>query len=546
MTARSSDRRGLILLAMTVANAMVLVDQTAVPLILPSIIHSFDVGSQQVQWVLNASLLPLAGLLVFGGRLGDVIGRRRVFVLGSVVFAGASVCAGLAPSFPVLLVFRVLQGSGGALMLPTTIAIVSAAYRGADRGRALGTMGGAAAVAGACGPIIGGALTSAFGWRSVLLINAPLAVLAVVATMRSVPADAPPKEHVRIDVAGTVLLSLTLIGSVFGLAQSQVWGWTSAGVLVPLVISVVAAAGFVVVERRSANPLLEFGLLRKYPNYLGATLSQAIGGMAEMGLGLLFPLLLILNLGMAPGLAGLALIPTTIPMVLVAPLAGRWYDRIGGRVPLAIGFATLAVSGVVLGVGVHGNNYWILLPGFAIYGIGLALILTVNDPVSLDTLPERSHGQASGVSATAEQFGGAVGISVLYLVFHATYVARLHANIDASPLTNLTNAQYLQLKADIVAAEQTGLRPSSFDPHFVPYLRSVRDASNWGYSAAFLATSILAILGMIIVWRLVRRPSEADAAGDVLSADEAGQSYEPDSPTAIPELDIADRPEPHR
>jgi MFS family permease len=279
-----------------------------------------------VQWVLNASLLPLAGLLVFGGRLGDVIGRRRVFVLGSVVFAGASVCAGLAPSFPVLL-FRVLQGSGGALMLPTTIAIVSAAYRGADRGRALGTMGGAAAVAGACGPIIGGALTSAFGWRSVLLINAPLAVLAVVATMRSVPADAPPKDHVRIDVAGTVLLSLTLIGSVFGHAQSQVWGWTSAGALVPLVISVVAAAGFVVVERRSANPLLEFGLHRKYPNYLGATLSQAIGAMAEMGLGLLFPLLLILNLGMAPGLAGLALIPTTIPMVLVAPLAGH---RIAG------------------------------------------------------------------------------------------------------------------------------------------------------------------------------------------------------------------------
>jgi MFS family permease len=137
------DRRGLILLAMTVANAMVLVDQTAVPLILPSIIQRFDVGSQQVQWVLNASLLPLAGLLVFGGRLGDLIGRRRVFLLGSTVFAGASVCAGLAPTFSILLVFRVLQGAGGALMLPTTIAIVSAAYPGADRGRALGTMGGA-------------------------------------------------------------------------------------------------------------------------------------------------------------------------------------------------------------------------------------------------------------------------------------------------------------------------------------------------------------------------------------------------------------------
>jgi MFS family permease len=206
------DRRGLILLAMTVANAMVLVDQTGVPLILPSIIQRFDVGSQQVQWVLNASLLPLAGLLVFGGRLGDLIGRRRVFLLGSTVFAGASVCAGLAPTFSILLVFRVLQGAGGALMLPTTIAIVSAAYPGADRGRALGTMGGAAAVAGACGPVIGGALTSFFGWRSVLLINAPLAVLAVVATLRSVPADPVRERNERVDMAGTSLLSVALIG----------------------------------------------------------------------------------------------------------------------------------------------------------------------------------------------------------------------------------------------------------------------------------------------------------------------------------------------
>jgi EmrB/QacA subfamily drug resistance transporter len=507
---RMSDRRGLALLAMTVANAMVLVDQTAVPLILPDVIHSFGVGSQQVQWVLNASLLPLAGLLVFGGRLGDLIGRRRVFLLGSAVFAGASVCAGLAPTFPILLVFRVLQGAGGALMLPTTIAIVSAAYSGPERGRALGTMGGAAAVAGACGPVIGGALTSALGWRSVLLINAPLAVLAVFATMRSVPADRVSRGNGRIDMAGTALLSIALIGFVFGLAQSQAWGWSSAVVILALGVSVVAAVAFVLVERRTSNPLLQFGLLRRYPNYLGSTVSQALAGMAEMGLGLLFPLLLILNLGMAPGLAGLALIPTTVPMVFVAPLAGRWYDRVGGRVPLVSGFAILAAAGLVLGAAVHGNDYWILLPGLMAYGVGLALVLTVNDPVCLDTLPEPTHGEASGVSATAEQFGGAVGISALYLLFHATYVSRLHANINASTSKNLTNAQYQQLKADIIAAEQTGLRQSSFDPRFVAYLKSTLDASNWGFTAAFLATSVLAIAGLLVAWRLVRKPASLD------------------------------------
>ncbi len=506
MAEHSHDRRGLALLAMTVANAMVLVDQTAVPLILPSVIQRFSVGSQQVQWVLNASLLPLAALLVFGGRLGDVIGRRRTFVLGCTLFAGASLCAGLAPTFPVLLVFRAVQGVGGALILPTTIAIVSAAYPGQERGRALGTMGGAAAVAGACGPVVGGALTAIFGWRAVLLINAPLAVLAVLATVRSVPVDRARADTQRVDVIGSALLAVAIVGFVFGLSQSQAWGWASAAVIAGLAISVVAAAAFVTVERRSSNPLLEFRLLRRYPNYLASTVSQAIGGMAEMGLGLLFPLLLILNLGMAPGLAGLALIPTTLPMVFIAPLAGRWYDCVGGRLPLAAGFATLALAGLVLGAGVHGNNYWILLPGLVIYGIGLALVLTINDPVCLDTLPEQSHGQASGVSATAEQFGGAIGISVLYLLFHATYVARLRTNIDASPLKDLTATQYLRLKADIISAEQTGLRKSTFDPRFVAYLKSALDASNWGFTAAFLATTILAVAGVFIVWRLVRKP----------------------------------------
>jgi EmrB/QacA subfamily drug resistance transporter len=511
MTRAGSDRRGLILLAMTVANAMVLVDQTAVPLILPSIIQRFGVGSQQVQWVLNASLLPLAGLLVFGGRLGDLIGRRRVFLLGSTVFAGASVCAGLAPTFPILLVFRVLQGAGGALMLPTTIAIVSAAYPGSERGRALGTMGGAAAVAGACGPVIGGVLTSALGWRSVLLINAPLAVLAAVATLRSVPADPVGTDRKRIDIAGTSLLSITLIGFVLGLTQSQVWGWTSVGVLLPLAASLGAGIAFVLVERRIADPLLEFGLLRRYPNYLGSTISQGIAGMAEMGLGLLFPLLLILNLGMSPGLAGLALIPTTVPMVVVAPMAGRWYDRGGGRPPLTTGFGILALAGVVLAVAVHAHNYWVLFPGLAIFGTGLALVLTVNDPVSLDTLPEEAHGEASGVSATAEQFGGAVGISLLYLVFHSTYVDRLHANVSAGPFTDLTPSQFAQLRTDIVAAEQTGLHPSSFDPRFTDYLHATLDASNTGFSVAFTMTSVLSIVALLVVWRLVRKPPAAPA-----------------------------------
>ena len=508
----------MLLWSMTVANAMILVDQTAVPLALPSIMKDFGVGSQQVQWVLNASLLPLAGLLVLGGRLGDMFGRRRVFLIGSVVFTGASAAGGLAPLFGVLLGCRILQGAGGALMLPNTVAIVSAAFAERERGKALGLMGGAAAVAAALGPTIGGALTAAFSWRAVLLVNVPLAAVAVAGTLHAVPPDRAAEDRPRIDLAGTILLTMALVGLVFGLSQSQAWGWASPGVLVPLIISVCAGAGFVIAERAAPSPLMSLPLLWRHPNYLGATVSQFIAGMAEMGLALLFPLLLILNLEMSPALAGLALIPTTLPMVFVAPLAGRWYDRAGGRPPLVTGFAVLLASTLLLAWGVHRNAYLPVLPGLLLYGIGLALILTVNDPVSLDTVPEGDHGQASGVSATAEQFGGAVGIAGLYLIFHVTYLNQIQSDIARSPLPGLTPQQGEQFKNALAAAESTGLQPKSFSGSLEPYLLPARAASEYGYSAAFLVVSVLCLVALIVMIRLIRKtpdlaPLTESAAG---------------------------------
>jgi MFS family permease len=252
---------------------------------------------------------------------------------------------------------------------------------------------------------------------------------------------------------------------------------------------------------------MSFSLLKQHPNYLGATLSQLIAGMGEMGLALLFPLLLILNLRMSPGLAGLALIPTTVPMVLIAPMAGRWYDRAGGRAPLMLGFGLLALSGIALAVGIDQQSYLPILPGLLLFGVALALILTVNDPVTLDTVPAGDQGQASGVSATAEQFGGAVGIAGLYLAFHTSYVHRLVASISSSPLPNLTKSQAAQFKKALLAAEQTGLHPKSFDPKLHAYLPLARSASDHGYIVAILVVSVLAVIGLLLVTWLVRKPT---------------------------------------
>jgi len=212
------------------------------------------------------------------------------------------------------------------MMLPGSVAIVNASFKASERGRALGTMGGAAAIAGALGPTIGGALT-ALSWRLVLLVNVPLAVVCIVATLSSVPTGEERSRDTHVDLLGAVLLCLAIVGLVYGLTETQDHSFVSAAVLGALVIAVVAAGLFVWWEHRDPDPLMNLRLLRRTPNYLGSTLSQALAGFGEMGLGLLLPLLLILNLGLNPALAGLALMPTTLPMVVLSRRAGNWYDR---------------------------------------------------------------------------------------------------------------------------------------------------------------------------------------------------------------------------
>ena len=468
--------RQVVLVAMILANSIILVDQTAVPLALPSILSQFGVAAQAVEWVLNASLLALSGFLILGGRLGDQFGRRRVFLIGAIAFAAGSTLGGVAPAFPVLLGARVVQGLGGALMLPGSVAIVSATFPAHERGKALGTMGGVSAIAGALGPTIGGALTSAVSWR-------------------------------------LVLLCLAIVGLVFGLTESESASFASPVVLGPLAVAVVTAVAFLWWEHRAADPLMDLGLLRRTPNYLGATISQGLAGMVEMGLGLIFPLLLILNLGMSPVLAGIALIPTTVPMIFLSTVVGRWYDRSGGRPPLVAGFSILAVSGVALGLGVHligptTHDYFFLLPGLLLFGTGLALVLTANDPVSLDSVDDRFACQVSGVSATAEQAGGAIGIAGLYAVFHAIYVHRLQHLTHAGSSTGLTPQQGKQLSQALQAAEQTGLQPHHFDPSLFRYLLPAFNASKLGYGVVFFAVSALSVVGALLAARSVRKPRD--------------------------------------
>ena len=310
---------------------------------------------------------------------------------------------------------------------------------------------------------------------------------------------------------------MAIVGLVFGLTETQAASLVSPEVAGSLAVAVVSVAAFVWWEHRAPAPLVNLTLLRRTGNYLGSTISQGLAGMAEMGLALIFPLLLILNLGMSPVVAGLALIPTTIPMIALSSAVGRWYDRSGGRRPLVVGFGTLAASGIALLLGStligpttdRVVSYLALLPGLLLFGTGLALVLTANDPVSLDSVAEGSSGEVSGVSATAEQAGGAIGIAALYAVFHGVYVRRLKHLAHGGTPNGLTPKEGAQLRQALQAAEQTGLQPHHFDQSLVRFLRPAFDASQLGYGAVFIAVAVLSVVGALCAARLVRQPARS-------------------------------------
>ncbi|HEX6310042.1 MAG TPA: MFS transporter [Acidimicrobiia bacterium] len=502
-TAEGRRARSLTLVAMTLANSMILVDQTAVPIAIPRVVDGLDASLSAGQWVLVANALPLAGLMVFGGRIGDLLGLRRVFLIGAVGFTVSSALAGAAQSMPWLLTMRATQGVGAALMMPTTMAIVSVSYSEEDRGRALGIMAGASAFFAAVGPIVGGMLTQYIDWRAVFLVNVPLAVIVVLLTLGNTPAIRPTEAGSRgIDVPGLVAFTLGIGSLTLALGQGQVWGWNSPLTLAALVVGVGGLVAFVRIERRP-DPLMDLSLFR-HANFAAANISQFIAGMVELGSAFLLPYFLLLVIGLSPAAAGLALIPATVPIIVVAPLAGRWFDRVGGRVPLTVGFVVLAASSFALAIGFAEEGLVALVPGLVLQGIALGIVLTVNDPTGINSVPEKVRGQASGVVDTSEQLGGAIGIAVFAMLFHAFYYRRLIDLVEGRGFS-ITTDEWERGRDFVMQAEQEGLSQVE-PPRFIELvLTEFKQAHVEAYQFVFIVIGVLALLGAFVCFRMVRR-----------------------------------------
>jgi MFS family permease len=387
--------------------------------------------------------------------------------------------------------------------MPNAVAITSAVWPRDRRGFALGILAGGSSFFAALGPVLGGVLTS-ISWRLVFLINVPLALTAIALTLAGTPElPADPANRRRLDWAGTGVFSVAIVALIYGLSRGQPDGWGSLRTLVPLVVSIVAFAVFYWLERRVADPLIDFRLFRRL-NFLASALSQVIAGAIELGLGYLLPFYLLLVVGVGPVIAGIALIPGTIPIILAGPLAGRAFDRLGGRVPLVVGFIVLALSGVALGVAATGDSAVGLIPGLLLQGAGLGIVLTVNDPVGMNAVDDADSGQAAGIINTAEQMGGAIGIAGLGAAQLGYYFHLFYARLAARGI-HATPAQAQTVKNYIYKAELKGLHNVPTNPTVRSVMHDLVHSHAQSFQFAFYISGGVALLGAVMSWALVRK-----------------------------------------
>jgi EmrB/QacA subfamily drug resistance transporter len=404
-----------VLLATVLGSALTFIDATVVNIALPHIGSEFHAGAASLQWTVNGYTLSLASLILLGGSLGDRFGRRRVFLTGVAWFAVASLLCGLAPNVQVLIAARVVQGVGGALLTPGSLAIIEASFHPDDRGRAIGAWSGLGGIAGALGPFLGGWLVQVATWRLVFLINVPLAALVIAVAVRHVPESRNPDAGRGLDLSGVVLAATALAGLTYGFTAWPAQGPGSVAVIASLAVGVAALIGFVVTERRERNPMLPLDIFRSKA-FTAANLATFVV-YAALG-GVLF--LAVLNLQVVarftPLAAGTAFLPATVLMLLLSARAGALAQRIGPRIPMTIGPLIIAVGMLLYSrVGAHASYPRDVLPAVIVMGLGLSLNVAPLTATALGSVEESRAGIASGVNNAVARAAGLLAVAVLPL-----------------------------------------------------------------------------------------------------------------------------------
>lgn len=490
-------RKWLPLVAVCLGSFMLIVDTTVVTVALPEIGTGLDASLSSLQWVMNIYTLVLAALTLSAGSVGDLFGRRRVYLLSLAVFAGASLLCALSPGPEMLIAARGLQGVGGAAMFVTSMALLGTTYEGRDRGAAMGVWSAVVGVAAAVGPIFGGLLTQSMSWRAVFFVNIPISLVTMLLTKVCFTESRQPG-GARVDFPGIITFALACGALTYGLIRAGEDSWTSVLTLGLFALAVLSAVLFVVVEQRRPSPMLDISLMRN-ASFLAIMLSTVASAWGFSSL-VFTSLWLQSVVGLTPIKAGLALLPLAAATFAASTLTGKRLHDVSPRVTITAALILIGAGCAVNGFVIDGDSSWVAaLPGLLVIGVGVGVGMPATGSAVFASVPPQRAGMGSGAMATFRQLGQALGVAVLGLVFADVVRADLDGRVD-----------------DPAAAENALTSGRSTT------LEVLHDAGAHGLTSVYLASAGLALVAAVGTAVFVRRrpqpvpphaPAGREAAG---------------------------------
>jgi EmrB/QacA subfamily drug resistance transporter len=481
---------------------MAFIDGTVVNVVLPFLQTNLNATAIGIQWVVEAYSPFLSALLLVGGSLGDRYGRRRIFNIGVVVFAIASGLCGLAANIEQLIAARAVQGIGGAMLVPGSLALISSSFDEDKRGKAIGTWSGFSAITTAIGPVLGGWLVENWTWRAAFFLNLPLAVAVLVISVWKVPESREHDQQGRLDWIGVALATIGLGGVIYGLIESPRRGFSNALVLVSLIGGAVCLMLFVFNEARAKNPMVPLPLFRNR-NFSGANILTLLLYAALSGMMFFFALNLIQVQGYSATAAGAALLPFIVIMFSLSRWSGGLVDRFGPRLPLTVGPTIVAVGFALLAVPSVSDNYWTsFFPAVVVQGLGMAISVAPLTTTVMGSVGEEQAGVASGINNAVSRTAGLLAIAVFGVVMLHAFSQALTRRLEEIQLDNQLKHSVYEQRVKLAGLEI----PSNVDPATQDTLKgAVADSFVFGFRIVMLTSAAMALASGGSAWLLIRK-----------------------------------------
>jgi len=489
-----------VLAATILGSSLAFIDGTVVNVTLPALQSNLNATVVDVQWVIEAYVLLLAALLLVGGSLGDLYGRKRVFASGVIIFAAASIWCGVVLNVNQLIFARAVQGIGAALLVPGSLAIISASFEEHERGRAIGTWSGFTSMTTAFGPVLGGWLIEHASWRWVFFINVPIAVIVLVLTVWRVPESRDPQVGARLDWPGSALATIGLGGIVYALIESSNKNWNAPVILIALLIGMSAIISFVVVETHSRSPLLPLTLFRSR-NFTGANLLTLFLYGALSSLFFFFPMNLIQVQGYTTTAAGASSLPFILLMFLLSRWSGSLVNRYGAKPPLILGPIIGAVGFALFAIPSVGGSYWTtFFPAVVVLGFGMATTVAPLTTTVMNSVPKERAGVASGINNAVSRVAAVLSIAVLGLVMLGSFNRNLATRLDVSNVPPGVRQELMRQRTKLAAIEIS----QDLDSETKEQLRrSIRESFVSGFRLVMLIASGLALASAAAAWLMI-------------------------------------------